>query len=500
MKAKHIAAIVTTDTAMALLVGIALNVSGCGGTSTTTAPTLGTSSLKLQDVELNPQLAKLQQFDKDPSYGVVIDSPSGIADSLIGFVGVVLVKDEASTGMPFRMVGNYRPNKDQILLTPADKETIYEGIVTNSAAAKGSFATFAANLGVDEAAEVHINNELILQYKDQTTIPWKELKNIPLERGKSYWFVDSVLLTTTSYKKYRKAKASTDFAGTAFAAHGDIYTSTEGFLSQRKLRLRTFDLRLARSISEGSATTPEISTLMNKDNLTTEDSKKLLEALRRESFEAAQRRLSNIKVKESTGDEFKKSEPKKGDGALLSPRPPGYVVRVGNVPSLKQEKTRGCWATVAAMLYGWKTGHRVTAFEFLNAKCPQWADIYTDNSGLAFEEKEAFLRDAGFTFEYGASYLPKAVEDMLRIYGPLWFTVDENASVHASVVVGLLQTMDDLYVSYIDPYDGNEYDETYSSFHNRYEEPARQFNLDKKMMEKYVQGMIYPVHVVHYNK
>ena len=96
--------------------------------------------------------------------------------------------------------------------------------------------------------------------------------------------------------------------------------------------------------------------------------------------------------------------------------------------------------------------------------------------------------------------MPKAVEDMLREYGPLWFTVDENASVHASIVIGLLQTENELYVSYIDPYDGQEYDEPYNHFHNRYEEPARQFNLNPKYMEAFLKGEFYPVHVVHYDK
>ncbi len=415
----------TAVAAMAAFAATALIILGCGGDGP--APTAGPSSLKLQDIELDPRLAKLEEIDKDPSYGVVIDSPTGLADSLIGFVGVVLVKDEGSPDAHFRMLGNFLPNRDQILVTPADKEPIYEGIVTKSAAAKGSFATFAANLGVDEAAEVHINNDLIIQYKDQTTIPWKNLKNIPLERGKSYSFVDSVLLTVTTYKKYRKAKATADFAGTAFSAHGEIYTSTEGFLSERRLRLRTFDLRLARSISEGSAESPEISVLINKENLDRPEAERLLKTLRSESFEGARRRFANTKIDEPKKEVQPKEDQKKGDHSTSTTRrPAGFIVRVENVPSLRQEKSRGCWATAAAMLYGWRTGRRVTASGFLRERCPQWTYIYIDNSGLAIEEKEAFLRDAGFVYEPGASYLPKAVEDMLRDYGPLWFTVERE--------------------------------------------------------------------------
>ncbi len=427
------------------------------------------SSLQFQNVELNPEIANLRKKDDSPLYGIAIETPSGNPESLLGLVGIVIVKEQGGDGK-FSLIGDLRPPRDQILATPMD-ETIYQGIITNTADAKTSFTGFAASLQVDEAAEVLVRNELVIQYKDPQKIPYSALQSLPREKGKTYHFVDSVIVTSSAYKKYRKVKSSADVSGTAFATSGQIYASSQGFLVERKLRLRVIDPSLVRggTIVEGAASDR-------------------LGELRQKSFPPGSKDLIHANV------------PLPQNLEIISNRQtkPENIVRIKGVPALKQDKSQGCWATAATMLYGWKTGTSYSVSQFLTKTCPKWLSNYESNTGLSIDEKNAFLNDVDFVYEAGASYLPIAVEEMLRKHGPLWFMVEALGNTHASIVIGMIRYNNTIYITYIDPADGEEYDEQYNSFHNRYEEPARWFNDDPILMKAFLKGTFYPAHVVHY--
>lgn len=461
---------------------------------------LTNSSVKLDNTPLNPNLGVLENLPKDPKYGLVVNPPSGEAESLVGYVGLVIVKDNENDS-PWNYIGDKRPSREGILITPTD-EKLYEGILTNTVSVGGDFTVFATNLQVNEAAEVLIRNDLIIGYKDRSEIPWDELKKIPLERGKSYYFIESATLTTTTYKKYRKVKNTSEITGTAFGANGEIFTSSEGFASNRKLSLFAFDLRFLRS-PEGSSKASEINKILLKEEINSKNADMLLQLLSSESFEAAKKEIPfKSKIIPPTDSQTPKPS---------SQSRKYFDVRIHDVTTMKQPNNWSCWATVATMLDSWKQGYSVSIEDFLKEKAPEWLIDYQKDRGLLAEDKDKFLKTVGLTYEYGASYLPTAIEDMLRYYGPLWFTINaedttregnkDAFSIHASLVVGLFgyeDVFNELHISYIDPADGQEHDELYADFMRRYEEPAHYYNNEPNYQQAYAEGKFYPIHVIHY--
>jgi hypothetical protein len=160
-----------------------------------------------------------------------------------------------------------------------------------------------------------------------------------------------------------------------------------------------------------------------------------------------------------------------------------------DVPLLRQTKANGCWATVATMIAGWRGEQRLEIEKYLQTVGGRYVSLYERDEGLRRGDKEAFLIDSGFDFEWGASYLPIGIEKLLRNYGPLWFTVSTGAefSKHATIVVGLCGTgdMDATYVVYVDPKDGAEHASLYPDFMGRYEQIARESNSLADMREGY---------------
>jgi hypothetical protein len=438
------------------------------------------------DVKLNDELDSLHRLESDPEYAITISPPSGKAESLIGYVGVIAVKekeDDKSGKTSWRFMGDYRPSRDEIDVVPAE-EKLYEGIITSGVSAGGEFTSFASTLSVDEAAQVLITNNLVLGYKDNTKIPWDRLRRIPMEAGKEYWFIDGAVSTLTTYRKYRKVKAKSTINGVAFSANGEIYASAEGFLTRRGLSLRMFDLRSLRP-SQGGGPAAEIGDLLRNKELSGGDAKRLLKLLHQSAPTKAPRNIPASPESARRGD-------LPGFERIVS------QIRIEHVPILRQEKTNSCWATAAAMLYGWKTSQRIAPDAFLRSASPRWLGVYEKDDGISIDEAREFVESSGLSFEYGQSYLPEAIETMLRRFGPLWFTVgtQRGYNTHANVVVAVFKTRDKVFLSYIDPAIGTELDEEYGSFMRRYEEPAFLYN--ELYMKEMVAGQIIPMHVVHY--
>jgi Papain-like cysteine protease AvrRpt2 len=172
-----------------------------------------------------------------------------------------------------------------------------------------------------------------------------------------------------------------------------------------------------------------------------------------------------------------------------------FDVRVsGKFPLLRQDKTNACWATAAAMLDGWKKDRKVLTSDYLAGLGGPYLSIYVNNRGLHRDEKEAFLKRAGLSFEWGASYLPEGITDLLKQHGPLWFTISNGTewSQHATVIVGLFGTGDikSTYIAYADPADGQEHALLYPDFMKVYEDVAWEQN----SIKDYDEGF----QVVHY--
>ena len=154
-----------------------------------------------------------------------------------------------------------------------------------------------------------------------------------------------------------------------------------------------------------------------------------------------------------------------------------YNVRISGVlPLMQQGKSNRCWATASAMLASWKSGQTTTPADYIANLGEPYAFLYENDNGLHREQKEAFLKRAGLTFEWGASYHPDGIAKMLKDFGPLWFTINMRGefSPHASVIVGLFGTgeMKSTYVVYADPADGKEHALLYPDYMKVYEDVA----------------------------
>ena len=151
----------------------------------------------------------------------------------------------------------------------------------------------------------------------------------------------------------------------------------------------------------------------------------------------------------------------------------------GIVPVLAQPSSMACWATVYTMLYSWKRQQSLTIEAALGALGQKWLNIYTDNTGLPGSEKSNFVRAAGLIAEPPMNPSMQGWEEMLRNYGPLWLTTNENPgqgwAIHARILVGIHGdgTASGTRFKIIDPAGGRQYEESVATFIPKYEDEVR---------------------------
>ena len=168
---------------------------------------------------------------------------------------------------------------------------------------------------------------------------------------------------------------------------------------------------------------------------------------------------------------------------------------VGEVPLIKQVKEMGCWATTGAMLGGWKRQHQESIDEYLIKLGPKFQELYSNDTGIRRDQMPGLMKAAGLDFEWGANYTTKGLENLLRRFGPLWFTVMDSSGFgkHATVVIGLIGTgdMKSTYIIYVDPKDGKEHAKLYAEFMSIYEKVAIEMNEAGELVEGF-QLVHYP--------
>lgn len=148
---------------------------------------------------------------------------------------------------------------------------------------------------------------------------------------------------------------------------------------------------------------------------------------------------------------------------------------IGGVTPLQQPSSRACWATVSTMMASFNDRQAYTVADIPNVvgrADARYRQIYTANTGLTGSEKDGFLAAMGLTAEPPASYLARAVYNMMEAFGPLWVTTDGGSldTVHARVLIGMGGdgTPTATTMQIIDPADGMIHDETYAVFARRY--------------------------------
>jgi len=150
----------------------------------------------------------------------------------------------------------------------------------------------------------------------------------------------------------------------------------------------------------------------------------------------------------------------------------------GLVEPLAQPSGMTCWATVTAMMMMWREQKSMTIPTALGRVGTAYVTKFTNDQGLTAAEKATFLAAAGLAYEYPQSLTAAGWEGLLRRYGPLWVTTDENPgagfSIHARIMTGIHGDGTDAGTSIdiVDPAGGRAYKENFGTFRTKYEAEA----------------------------
>ncbi len=156
-----------------------------------------------------------------------------------------------------------------------------------------------------------------------------------------------------------------------------------------------------------------------------------------------------------------------------------YYQVPGIVSPIKQPSGMVCWATVTTMMVMWKRQQSMTIPTALGAIGSSYVTKFNANGGLGADEKIPFLNAAGLAFEYPSSYSIEGWEQLLRNYGPIWVTTDEDPSINFAIharIISAIQgdgTAENTYLTIVDPGKGNQYRERFSNFLVKYEQEVR---------------------------
>ncbi|MCC6318287.1 MAG: OmpA family protein [Gemmatimonadaceae bacterium] len=150
----------------------------------------------------------------------------------------------------------------------------------------------------------------------------------------------------------------------------------------------------------------------------------------------------------------------------------------GIVQAIAQPSGMTCWATVATIMVMWKKQQSMTIPTALQAAGASYVTKFNGNQGLLGSEKAAFLSAMGLAYQLPQSRAPWGWESLLRSYGPLWITTDEDPTagfaIHARVMAGIHGdgTPTGTTIDVIDPAGGRTYSERFDTFLRKYESEA----------------------------
>ena len=150
----------------------------------------------------------------------------------------------------------------------------------------------------------------------------------------------------------------------------------------------------------------------------------------------------------------------------------------GSVMPLAQPNSMACWATVATMMISWRKQVSMSIPSALTPAGKKWVDTFTANTGLAGSEKAPFLAAVGLVSELPQSLSPAGWEQLLKRYGPLWVTTDEDPSagfaIHARILTGIIGdgTGVGTTLDIVDPAGGTAYQESFDTFVRKFESEA----------------------------
>jgi hypothetical protein len=151
----------------------------------------------------------------------------------------------------------------------------------------------------------------------------------------------------------------------------------------------------------------------------------------------------------------------------------------GLLAPLKQPSGMTCWATVTTMMMQWRAQASMTIETAMGRIGAVYLTKFQNNQGLLGSEKVPFLTAAGLSYEHPQSRTAAGWEALLRNFGPLWVTTDENPgagfSIHARILVCIRGDGSETgtTMEFVDPAQGNSYAEKFGTFLQKYEAEAR---------------------------
>lgn len=424
--------------------------------------TLRESATKFEDISIDNQIEKLNTVKDRTNINLNTFSKNDLAS----LVGMILVVDENKTEQNFDLkntIRKYRPKMDQLDVESVG-QILYQGNLSNRIKADGSYLPLAGEINNNQIAEVVIRDEIRVGYRYPSTIPIAQLDNLEIPFGKTYYFVESVTLTSAQYKYFEKKQNKGSIKGKAFSSNGEIYVSNSEAKYEPIVSINAFNIGLTKK-NEGAINSELNNYLKDINILTSEQHEDLLNLLIEKSKPGATRTINNSTI------------------SLQK-----YDIDYGkNMSFLKQEKDNGCWATATAMLKSWKDQRSTKVEDVFNEAGNIFKNLYQDDVGLADQNKEKFLESMNLTFEWGQSYTVEGLHELLLRHGPIWFTVplepniDDNTvntsntfNTHATIITGLVGSGDmlDTYILYVNPLEGKQQTMRYGEFMRWYEKAA----------------------------
>lgn len=433
--------------ALALLVCVTL----CGCSSVGVENTSPIDDLRATD--LDETFQDLGALEKRHKIAGLDTSQQGLT-ALVGQI-LVVDKNQVKGADRTQTIRHLRPDADRILVAAVDR-TLYEGKATTDRIVRSGYgSSLDLNLTAGEAVDILVKDDLWVGYKDTSEIPYESLRQLTPPLGKTYYFVESITVTSAVYRTFSRIDAEAGFQ-LVFRAGGEYYGSQSGYAYSRIASIDAWDIALlAPGGGEASGAPGTIDAILNSElnGLREDDATELLEYLRNESRERAARDL---------------------EGIVLDPVDNGYRIP-GEVKGIKQERPNGCWAAASTMLLNWQMQERDTIEERLAALGGDFLHRHELNLPLDDSAKADFLGAAGLAFMWGQSFSAKGLRSTLEEYGPLWMTVDgPGFSTHATVVIGVsgVEDHEETVVSFVDPRDGAEHTMPYSQFARKMFETA----------------------------
>ncbi|MGQ0645919.1 MAG: papain-like cysteine protease family protein [Gemmatimonadaceae bacterium] len=151
----------------------------------------------------------------------------------------------------------------------------------------------------------------------------------------------------------------------------------------------------------------------------------------------------------------------------------------GLVAALKQPSPKTCWATVTTMMMMWREQASMSIPAAIGRVGSSWLAMFNADQGLLSSQKAAFLAAAGLTHEWPQSLTASGWEGLLRQFGPLWVTTDEdpsaNFAIHARIMTCIRGdgSENGTTLDIVDPLTGTSYQEKFGKFLEKYESEAR---------------------------